>query len=32
VNAYAPYSGQSKAANMKLDIYGELVVSLGSVP
>jgi CO/xanthine dehydrogenase Mo-binding subunit len=32
VNAYAPYSGQSKAANIKLDIYGELVVSMGSVP
>lgn len=32
VNPYAPYSGQSKAANVKLDIYGEVVVSLGSVP
>jgi CO/xanthine dehydrogenase Mo-binding subunit len=32
VNAYAPFSGQSKAANVKLDIYGEVVVSLGSVP
>jgi 2-furoyl-CoA dehydrogenase large subunit len=32
INSYAPYSGQSKAANAKLDIYGELVVSLGSVP
>ena len=32
VNAYAPYSGQSKAANIKLDIYGELVLSMGSVP
>jgi CO/xanthine dehydrogenase Mo-binding subunit len=32
INAYAPYSGQSKAANVKLDIYGEVVVFLGSVP
>jgi CO/xanthine dehydrogenase Mo-binding subunit len=32
INSYAPYSGQSKAANAKLDIYGEVVVSLGSVP
>ena len=32
INPYAPYSGQSKAANAKLDIYGEVVVSLGSVP
>lgn len=32
INSYAPYSGQSKAANVKLDIYGEVVVSLGSVP
>jgi 2-furoyl-CoA dehydrogenase large subunit len=32
VNPHAPYSGQSKAANVKLDIYGEVVVSLGSVP
>lgn len=32
INSYAPYSGQSKAANVKLDIYGEVVVNLGSVP
>jgi CO/xanthine dehydrogenase Mo-binding subunit len=32
INSHAPYSGQSKAANVKLDIYGEVVVSLGSVP
>lgn len=32
VNPHAPFSGQSKAANVKLDIYGEVVVSLGSVP
>ena len=32
INSYAPYSGQSKAANAKLDIYGEVVVNLGSVP
>jgi CO/xanthine dehydrogenase Mo-binding subunit len=32
INNFAPFSGQSKAANTKLDIYGEVVVSLGSVP
>ncbi len=32
INAGAPFSGQSKAANVKLDIYGEIVVALGSVP
>jgi len=32
INPYAPFSGQSKAALAKLDIYGEIVVSLGSVP
>jgi CO/xanthine dehydrogenase Mo-binding subunit len=32
INPGAPYSGQSKAANVKLDIYGEVVVSMGSVP
>lgn len=32
INAGAPFSGQSKAAIAKLDIYGEVVVSLGSVP
>ena len=32
INAFAPFSGQSKAANVKLDIYGEVVVCLGSVP
>jgi 2-furoyl-CoA dehydrogenase large subunit len=32
INAGAPFSGQSKAAQVKLDIYGEVVVSLGSVP
>jgi CO/xanthine dehydrogenase Mo-binding subunit len=32
INPYAPFSGQSKAANVKLDIYGEVVVFLGSVP
>ena len=32
INPYAPYSGQSKAAIVKLDIYGEVVVFLGSVP
>ena len=32
INPDAPFSGQSKAANAKLDIYGEVVVSMGSVP
>jgi 2-furoyl-CoA dehydrogenase large subunit len=32
INPNAPYSGQSKAAICKLDIYGEVVVYLGSVP
>jgi CO/xanthine dehydrogenase Mo-binding subunit len=32
INPQAPYSGQSEGANVKLDIYGEIVVSIGSVP
>ena len=32
INPYAPFSGNSKAATVKLDIYGEVVVFLGSVP
>ena len=32
INPGAPFSGQSKAAIVKLDIYGEVVVSMGSVP
>ena len=32
INPAAPYSGQSEGANVKLDIYGEVVVTLGSVP
>jgi 2-furoyl-CoA dehydrogenase large subunit len=32
INPGAPFSGQSKAALAKLDIYGEVVISLGSVP
>ncbi|HEX5422829.1 MAG TPA: xanthine dehydrogenase family protein molybdopterin-binding subunit [Candidatus Acidoferrales bacterium] len=32
INPHAPYSGQSKAAIAKLDIYGEVVINLGSVP
>lgn len=32
INPKAPYSGQSEGANVKLDIYGEIVVSIGSVP
>ena len=32
VNPYAPFSGNSQGANCKLDIYGEVVVSVGSCP
>jgi 2-furoyl-CoA dehydrogenase large subunit len=32
INSFAPFSGQSKAAIAKLDIYGEVVISMGSVP
>ncbi|MDP9263086.1 MAG: xanthine dehydrogenase family protein molybdopterin-binding subunit [Acidobacteriota bacterium] len=32
INPNAPYSGQSQAASAKLDIYGEIVVAVGSVP
>jgi CO/xanthine dehydrogenase Mo-binding subunit len=32
INPYAPYSGQSKAANVKVDMDGAVVVFLGSVP
>jgi CO/xanthine dehydrogenase Mo-binding subunit len=32
INPGAPFSGQSKAAIAKLDIYGEVVISMGSVP
>ena len=32
INPQAPFSGQSEAAGIKLDIYGEIVVSIGSVP
>ncbi len=32
VNPQAPFSGNSQAANAKLDIYGEVVVAVGSVP
>ncbi|MGH9556480.1 MAG: xanthine dehydrogenase family protein molybdopterin-binding subunit, partial [Terriglobales bacterium] len=32
INPHAPYSGNSQAAIVKLDIYGELVVAVGSVP
>lgn len=32
INPGAPFSGQSKAAIAKLDIYGEVVVTMGSVP
>jgi 2-furoyl-CoA dehydrogenase large subunit len=32
INPFAPFSGNSKAANVKVDLYGEVVVCLGSVP
>jgi CO/xanthine dehydrogenase Mo-binding subunit len=32
VNPNAPFSGNSQAASAKLDLYGEIVVSVGSVP
>ncbi len=32
VNPLAPFSGNSQAANAKLDIYGEVIVAVGSVP
>ena len=32
INPHAPFSGQSEAAIIKLDIYGEIVASVGSVP
>ena len=32
VNPVAPFSGNSQGANCKLDIYGEVVVAVGSCP
>ena len=32
INPYLPYSGNSQGANCKLDIYGEVVVAVGSCP
>jgi 2-furoyl-CoA dehydrogenase large subunit len=32
INPLAPFSGNSKAATVKVDLYGEVVVLLGSVP
>jgi len=32
VNPDAPFSGNSQAANVKLDMFGEVVVAVGSVP
>ena len=32
VNPQAPFSGNSQAANAKLDIYGEVIVAVGAVP
>jgi CO/xanthine dehydrogenase Mo-binding subunit len=32
VNSGAPFSGNSQGANCKLDIYGEVVVAVGSCP
>ncbi|HEV8692978.1 MAG TPA: molybdopterin cofactor-binding domain-containing protein, partial [Lysobacter sp.] len=32
INPDAPFSGNSQAANAKLDMYGEIVIAVGSVP
>lgn len=32
VNPNAPFSGNSQAASAKLDLYGEIVIAVGSVP
>jgi CO/xanthine dehydrogenase Mo-binding subunit len=32
VNPFLPYSGNSQGSNCKLDIYGEVVVAVGSCP
>jgi CO/xanthine dehydrogenase Mo-binding subunit len=32
VNPQAPFSGNSQAASAKLDIYGEVIIAVGSVP
>ncbi len=32
VNPQAPFSGNSQAASAKLDLYGEVIVAVGSVP
>ncbi|MBI4446337.1 MAG: xanthine dehydrogenase family protein [Acidobacteria bacterium] len=32
INPYAPFSGNSEAANIKVDLDGNIVVSLGSTP
>ena len=32
INPHAPFSGNSQGANCKLDIYGEVVVAVGSCP
>ncbi len=32
VNPQAPFSGNSQAASARLDIYGEVIVAVGSVP
>ncbi|MGH9580513.1 MAG: xanthine dehydrogenase family protein molybdopterin-binding subunit, partial [Terriglobales bacterium] len=32
INPHAPFSGNSQASIVKLDIYGEVVVAVGSVP
>jgi CO/xanthine dehydrogenase Mo-binding subunit len=32
VNPFLPYSGNSQGANCKLDIYGEVVLAVGSCP
>lgn len=32
VNRYLPFSGNGETANVKLDLYGEVVMSIGTVP
>ncbi len=32
INKYLPFSGNGETANVKLDLYGEVVVAIGTVP
>jgi len=32
INRYLPFSGNGETSNVKLDLYGEVVVSIGTVP